>query len=231
MIDILTNTHNSRRLGNKYEVDEFCDEAIHHLGRLYPQTFIDLEEVALSNFRGDGSYLQLEKSDLFPFANLLESLDLRRLLSHVLYQCCTQFYELTDLVNGVMSPYGSPGERVKLSAKNLKRCLKAIPLLISAEMLIRTKSVLQGSTLAGTLWCTTPTTCRLAWTSTITAFSHEDEFPLGGDPMYPYLQQDRFWNSTNYKPCPSCRDACIREADRLREEFSQTIGSVFGLGK
>lgn len=203
-------------LGNKYEVGTFYDEAIYQLNRTYPSKI-----AAWDTMEGHSkSYVVVHDriEDLLPFTNLAESLDLRPILSRLLYRCCVY---LPD--NCLKTGCKANDTMERLSSTNFARCLQAFPKLMQADMAIRMRVLAR----CGSQTCKTRDTCRASQIVLQAAIGEKDTYPLSVEPLFSYFDHDRFYASNPI--CNVCRQACIKEADLARQELLDTMSTVFGL--
>lgn len=154
--------------------------------------------------------------ELFAFTNLVESLDLRPILAHLLYHCCSSKV-LRSLDGGESST-----DAVKcLTPTNLCRCLQALPKLTSAEVTIRLRALTKPAPS-----CNTPKMCRDGRSDLVAACLKEDYETRLSDPLYPCFDDDE---SIPDSICVSCVKHLTREADAGRQAFLDNLVAVFNL--
>lgn len=202
------------RLGAKYQIEEFSEEAIHYLSPFFPSTMAAWDEIE------NRKPLVHELADLISMVNLTKQHNLARFYPLAIYRCCQLAPE--QPVNGIPHPRGYVA---RLTSDNLPLYLQSQSTLRQFTM-IRVVYTLLGLRVNGWKPCTK---CDLYWKRLRNAL-HASTWMTGTEAlMSSELQPDKanattsLFHDVPVTMCDSCAYRLSIMAEGRREQYFDII--------
>lgn len=198
------------RLGTKYEISEFHEEALRFVEGFFPDTMEAWDSVT------DDPPFTFETADLVSLANLAEEVDLAKILPFALYRCCQ--LSSKELINGVRHSRGdvatlTPSNLIKTLELQKFEVLNAMNMMANFALIARSHSSTNH--------------CHKTWDELMSTYML---FPqsLAGGRMYRGVaeqwiekgqQRARATFGSSISFCRSCMELFMLDANEIRETY------------